>query len=253
MFGNSGNEAKNPNWNNGNWLKSRFHFSFAEYNSYKNQGFGVMRVMNDDLVQPARGFGTHPHRNMEIATYIVNGTLSHKDSMGSAESLGAGGVQFMTAGSGVSHSEHNLDPTTPLRFIQIWIKPRTMNLKPNYGSMTGDATARRNQWQHVVSDVQSASPTPVKLNQDTNIFVTEIDDGKTLELNLKEGRQAYVLCISGKDVNVSADGSGLDSLQGYDAAEAIGPAKLQFVGSGNTHLLVVEMAHDEQAHGRSDL
>lgn len=94
-FGNPGNEKNNSNWTNPNWLKSRFHFSFAEYSNPHNMGFGILRVMNDDLVQPNRGFGTHPHRDMEICTYIVEGKLTHKDSMGSQESLGRGGVQFM--------------------------------------------------------------------------------------------------------------------------------------------------------------
>lgn len=96
-FGNPGNE-NNPKWTNANWLKSRFHFSFAEYNNPKNSNFGVLRVMNDDLVQPSRGFGTHGHREMEICTYVVNGELTHKDSMGTQESLGKGSIQFMTAG-----------------------------------------------------------------------------------------------------------------------------------------------------------
>ena len=96
-FGNPGNE-NNPKWTNANWLKSRFHFSFAEYNDPKNSNFGVLRVMNDDLVQPSRGFGTHGHREMEICTYVVHGELTHKDSMGTQESLGKGSIQFMTAG-----------------------------------------------------------------------------------------------------------------------------------------------------------
>jgi len=96
-FGNSANEPSNPTWTNQNWLKSRFHFSFAEYSNAHNMGFGILRVMNDDLVQPSRGFGTHPHRDMEICTYIVEGKLTHKDSMGTQESLGRGGVQFMVS------------------------------------------------------------------------------------------------------------------------------------------------------------
>lgn len=109
-------------------------------------GFGVLRVMNDDLVQPKRGFGTHPHRDMEICTYIVEGELTHQDSMGTKETLGRGSVQFMTAGRGVQHSEHNLHPSAPLRFIQIWIMTRQNGLPPNYGSSLGDVAARTNQW-----------------------------------------------------------------------------------------------------------
>jgi len=94
-FGNNPNEANNKHWTNKNWLKSRFHFSFAEYSNPKNQGFGVLRVMNDDLVQPNRGFGPHPHRDVEICTYVVSGSLSHKDSMGAEETIGKGSIQFM--------------------------------------------------------------------------------------------------------------------------------------------------------------
>ena len=100
-FGNKKNEVTNPNWTNTNWLKSRFHFSFAEYNNPRNQQFGVLRVMNDDLVQPDRGFGEHPHRDVEICTYVIEGSLTHKDSMGTSESLTRGSIQFMTAGTGV--------------------------------------------------------------------------------------------------------------------------------------------------------
>lgn len=92
---------------------------FAEYNNPRNANYGVLRVMNDDLVQPSRGFGTHPHREMEIVTYIVEGELTHKDSMGTEETLHRGSIQFMTAGTGVSHSEHNRHPSKPLRFIQV--------------------------------------------------------------------------------------------------------------------------------------
>jgi len=100
-FGNPVNENEDPFWTNSNWLKSRFHFSFAEYNNPRNRNFGILRVMNDDLVQPHRGFGEHPHSNVEIATYIVEGELSHKDSMGTQETLKRGAIQFMSAGKGM--------------------------------------------------------------------------------------------------------------------------------------------------------
>ena len=153
-FGNPENEKGDAAWTNANWLKSRFHFSFAEYNNPKNQNFGVLRVMNDDLVQPMRGFGTHGHRDAEICTYVINGSLTHQDSMGTEETISSGAIQFMTAGSGVRHSEHNRSPT-PLRFIQMWLTPRTRGLTPNYGSSAGSPSKRMNQWHHMVSDVQN--------------------------------------------------------------------------------------------------
>eukprot|EP01125_Pyxidicula_operculata_P011173 TRINITY_DN3649_c0_g1_i2.p1 TRINITY_DN3649_c0_g1~~TRINITY_DN3649_c0_g1_i2.p1 ORF type:complete len:231 (-),score=35.89 TRINITY_DN3649_c0_g1_i2:63-686(-) len=177
-FGNPANPSNNPDWTNNNWLKSRFHFSFAEYSNDANSNFGVLRVMNDDLVQPSRGFGTHPHRNMEIVTYIVEGELTHKDSMGTDETLSRGSVQFMTAGTGVSHSEHNLNPKDPLRFIQMWIQPRKSGIEPNYGSLNvkaEDKHKRHNKWYHIVTDVLNQADVPIKINQDANIYVTELD------------------------------------------------------------------------------
>ncbi len=202
-FGNPGNEATNPTWTNKNWLKSRFHFSFAEYNDPRRSNFGALRVMNDDLVQPKRGFGEHPHRDAEICTYIVEGSLTHQDSMKNGETLGRGAVQFMTAGSGVTHSERNLSEQ-PLRFIQMWFTPRARGLKPAYGSFVGDEAARINNFAHIVSDVNAASlRTPVKINQDVNIYVAEMDPGHSLSFAIKSGRMAYFLCMEG-DVSLSA-------------------------------------------------
>ena len=163
-FGNPPN-ASEATWTNTNWLKSRFHFAFAEYSNPQNACFGVLRVMNDDLVQPNRGFGTHPHREMEICTYVVEGELTHKDSIGTQETLGPGSVQFMTAGTGVQHSEHNLSATSPLRFIQMWIVPSQRGLAPNYGSACGKSVNLRNGWTRLVSDVKSAAASPVKIHQ----------------------------------------------------------------------------------------
>lgn len=240
-FGNPGNE-KSPKWTNENWLKSRFHFSFAEYNNPKNANFGVLRVMNDDLVQPSRGFGAHGHREMEICTYVVHGELTHKDSMGTSESLGKGSIQFMTAGTGVQHSEHNLHPEEALRFIQMWIVPSSRGLEPNYGSMCGSKVDRSNKWAHLVSDVKSAAQTPVKINQDANIFATELGQGKSLTLSIGAGRQAYLLCIDG-GIDVKSAAKALDSLQKHDAAEIVGPIDLEVWAqpSKGGHLLYVEM------------
>ena len=212
--------------------------------------------MNDDLVQPKRGFGTHPHRDAEICTYVIEGELTHKDSMGTAETLGPGAIQFMTAGSGVSHSEHNLSPK-PLRFIQMWLTPRKRGLTPNYGSSVGNAELRTNGWHHMVSDVKSDAQTDVKINTDANMYAAEIDSGKELILKINAGRQAYVLCIDGKS-NFTSQVSGEESctdpeftLHRHDSSELIGPVEVTV--SGPSHLLVVEMAYDKRSSGRSDL
>lgn len=251
-FGNPANEATNASWTNGNWLKSRFHFSFAEYNNPRNTGFGVLRVLNDDLVQPSRGFGEHPHANMEICTYVVEGQLTHRDSMGTEETLSRGAIQFMTAGRGVRHQEHNLHESAPLRFLQIWITPRRPGLKPNYGSASCPPESRLNRWSHMVSDVEDPSAqTAVKVNQDANIFATEVEAGRSVSMDLSAGRQGYLVCMEGS-ATVSLPGQPPADLGRHDAAEVYGGGVLTVEATGEgAHLLLVEMAHTGK--GRTDL
>jgi len=247
-FGNEPNPTmgQRQGWSNTNWLKSRFHFNFAEY-SHGPSSFGVLRVMNDDLVQPMRGFGTHPHRDMEIITFIVDGQLTHKDSMGTEETIGRGSIQFMTAGTGIRHSEHNLQPRTPLRFIQMWVVARRKGLRPNCGSMMGDEMAvasRRDQWAQVVSDVESPVPAPVQINQDCNMFVTELSSDSSAPLfDLQDGRQAYMLCLEGTVAIRGDEGGKQVRLRRHDAAELIDGLMLELVaGPEGAFILLVEMS-----------
>jgi redox-sensitive bicupin YhaK (pirin superfamily) len=206
----------------------------------------VLRVMNDDLVQADRGFGTHPHANMEICTYVIEGELTHRDSMGTSETLGRGSIQFMTAGTGVRHSEFNLSKDKPLRFIQMWLQPRAQHLPPNYGSMVGELAQRRNVWGHLVADTQNdTDATPVKINTEANIFVTELDAGKVLNYALQGGRQGYLLCMEGS-ARMSLDGQAQE-VKRHDAARLRSPraqaATLSVTaGDEGAHLLLVEMA-----------
>lgn len=238
MFGNGANLASDSSWTNRNWLKSRFHFSFAEYGNGKNSDFGVMRVMNDDLVQPHRGFGTHPHRDMEIITYIVHGGLTHQDSMGTSESLGRGSIQFMTAGTGLQHSEFN-QADTPLRFIQTWIVPSQRGLKPNYGSYDAQHDLKKNQLQHLVSNVKDESTsTPVEINQDLDAFASELEIGQKVVYEWPSGRQAYLLCVEG---SVTVNGEALDK---YDACEITdGPGTVEIAAAGTEATENGELAH----------
>ncbi len=213
--------------------------------------------MNDDLVQPDRGFGEHPHRDVEICSYIVEGDLSHKDSMGTQETLNRGAIQFMTAGSGVYHSEHNLNKVNPLRFIQIWITTRKRGLTPNYGSFIGDYNKRHNSWSHLVSDTQNKEDVPIKINQDVNLFVTELDENISLSLEIKENRQAYLLCIEGSVSVSSSLSSEKIELERHDAMEIYGGQSLEFLAKSDSlnkggHLLVVEMAF-VAGSGRKDV
>jgi redox-sensitive bicupin YhaK (pirin superfamily) len=270
-FGNPPNEIPSQNW-----LESRFHFSFAEYSNRLNSNFGVLRVMNDDFVQPSRGFGTHGHANMEIITYIVQGKLTHKDSMGTEETLGRGSVQFMTAGRGVQHSEFNLEKDMGLRFIQTWIVPRRDGLLPQYGSFDPDhygdksrnrnICTARNQWRHLVSDTQdTSSDTPVRIEQDANLFVAEMDAEQSLEFLFKNDRMAYVLCVEGS-VKLITDSGNTVILHRHDGCEVKpgggrGDITLTFntIGSEeveggdlSAHVLMFEVARVEGS-GRRDL
>jgi len=259
-FGNGPNPpVQDPAWTDDNWLKSRFHFSFAEYRNPANSQFGVLRVMNDDLVQPRRGFGTHPHANMEIITYIVHGELTHEDSMGTKESLPRGSIQFMTAGTGVEHSEYN-HGEKPLRFIQTWILPLSRGLKPNYGSYVGDQNCHKNKLHHLVSNVKDPSTkTPVEINQELDGFASELELGQKVTHELGADKQAYLLCIEG---GVSVNGK---ELKKYDACEIVvgggagGTVEIEATDVEDTehgklaHILMFTMNASASSSGRTDL
>ena len=234
-FGNEPNPpVKDPSWTNDNWLKSRFHFSFAEYHSAANTNFGVLRVINDDLVQPHRGFGTHPHGDMEIVTYIVHGELTHQDSLtpNTDETLGRNAIQYMTAGTGVRHSEFN-HGDRPLRFIQTWIVPDKKGLTPKYGSCQG--RLRTNEWNHLVSNAgDSSTSTPVEIHQDMNMYAVELELDRSVVHVLPPGRQGYLNCMEG---GVTVNGQ---QLQKYDACE---------ITNGSGEILVKATAVEPTEHG----
>ena len=240
-FGNGANEPAHPNWTSRNWLKSRFHFSFAEWSGGRNK-FGCLRVVNDDLVQPDRGFGTHGHRDMEIVTYIIRGGLTHKDSIGNEETLERGSIQFMTAGTGVMHSEYNIQLDQYLRLIQSWILPRDQGLTPRYGSFSADDKTldrRLNQWFHLVSDMEGQGQ--VHINQDFNLFVSEIESGNSIEFELSPSRQAYVLCLEG---GLQVNDMMLEKHEAAEIHHVSETLPLTFhgqTGEEQTHLLLYEI------------
>jgi len=250
MFGNDDNPqpGTKPGWTNWNWLRSRFHFAFAEWRS-PITNFGVLRVLNDDLVQPDRGFGTHGHADMEIATIVLEGELTHKDSMGTQETLKRGSVQFMSAGYGVRHSEFNLSKNDPLRFLQLWILPRTPGLIPQYGGYDGSTAEakklRTNQWAHLVTWNKVKQDIPIKLDQDVNIYLAETEPGTELEFEVHPGRQAYVVNAEGKtELTAASESSGFKEvvqMEHGDAAEAYGDVKLKFKGETAGLWVVIEM------------
>lgn len=240
MFGNGANENSNPKWTDRNWLASRFHFNFAEFHGGRSS-FGVLRVLNDDLVQPKRGFGTHGHRDFEIITLVVHGKLTHQDSISHRpESLGRASVQFMSAGSGVQHSEQNLGGE-PTRFIQSWVVPRSRGGQPVYGGLADSKerqAKRTNAFEHLVGDSKATDHNaPVRINQDCNYFLAEVDPNASASLEIGPKRQAYILQIEGSSM-VSSD----VSLDEGDAATVSGAVELKFQASAKSLILVIEMA-----------
>jgi redox-sensitive bicupin YhaK (pirin superfamily) len=133
------------------WLQTSHSFSFASYFDPKNLNWGTLRVFNDDIVAAGKGFGNHPHRDMEILTYVLEGDLAHRDSMGHERVVKAGGVQYLSAGTGISHSEYNHSSDAPLHFVQMWVVPSAQRLEPRYGQVDFTLEDRRNRWLTVAS------------------------------------------------------------------------------------------------------
>lgn len=223
-------EGKKLYLSNLGWLKSRFHFSFAEYYNPQNMHFGVLRVLNDDLVEAGSGFEMHPHRDMEIISYVVEGELTHQDSMGNRETISRGEIQYMSAGTGVVHSEHNRGDSL-LRFLQIWILPDRTGGKPNYGDHRFPVESRRDNWLHMVSPEGGGAP--VEIYQDANFYSTITE--KPIGFGVKPGRQVYLVLIEGK---ASVNGTALIA---RDALESRA-TNLTIQPEGEAHMLAIEMA-----------
>lgn len=176
------------------WLKSIFHFSFAQYFNPKNMDFGVLRVLNDDLIAANKGFEMHPHKDMEILSYVIDGELTHGDTMGNRSTLTRGQMQYMSAGTGVFHSEYNLGNVTG-RFLQIWIQPDKKGHTPQYGDVRFEWKERENRWLHMVSSKNGTAP--IKIHQDVNVYAGELLKSKEMEFQVAENRQAYMVQIEG--------------------------------------------------------
>jgi redox-sensitive bicupin YhaK (pirin superfamily) len=213
------------------WLKSYFHFSFADYYNPQNVGFGVLRVLNDDRVAPHHGFDAHPHRDMEIVTYVVSGELTHEDDLGHTAVVGRGHVQYMSAGTGIVHGERN-DGDEPVRLLQVWILPDRKGHTPAYGDHRFAWEGRENRWLHMVSGPRGAAP--VRINQDANFYSLSLDAGREAAMAVAPGRQAYLVQIEG-----SADINGV-RLEPHDALEIV-EEHIVVKAKQRSHFLLIEM------------
>lgn len=179
------------------WLKSRHTFSFANYYNPERMNFGVLRVLNDDTVSANMGFGTHPHKDMEIVSIPLEGDLKHKDNMGNETIIKAGDIQVMSAGTGVMHSEYNNNPNQAVKFLQIWVIPNKMNVTPRYGQITIADNAKPNDFQQIVSP--NKEDEGVWVHQDAWFHLGKFDKGISKEYTLKkDGNGVYVFILEGK-------------------------------------------------------
>ena len=182
------------------WLKAKHTFSFAEYRDPERVHFGTLRVINEDRIAPGQGFGTHPHNDMEIVTYVISGAIEHKDSMGNGTVITAGEVQRMTAGTGVRHSEFNHSQDEELHLLQIWIFPEEKNLEPGYEQTMFSREEKLNQLRLVGSrDGRDGS---VTIHQDVDLYASVLEQNKQLSLDGVGARRVFVQVIAGEvDVN----------------------------------------------------
>ncbi len=204
--------ADRGNFDHG-WLKSAHTFSFADYHDPAHMHFRALRVINEDTVAGGTGFGTHPHRDMEILTWVLSGTLRHEDSMGHQEDLRPGEVQVMSAGTGVQHSEVNPHPTEPVHLLQIWILPKARGSAPRYAQRTVDRATMRGRLVPIAAP--PGEPAAVEIHQDVRILVGELSLGQTVSHPLQPGRSAWVQVARGSlrcgdQVLQAGDGAALE-------------------------------------------
>jgi redox-sensitive bicupin YhaK (pirin superfamily) len=216
------------------WLRSFHTFSFADYHDPRHMGFGSLRVINEDRVQPGMGFGTHGHRDMEIISYVLNGALEHKDSMGNGSVIRPGDVQRMSAGTGVRHSEFNASRAELVHFLQIWIEPGVRGIPPSYEEKHFDAASKRGRLRLVASpDGREGS---VTIHQDAALYAALVDGDERVAHALAPGRKAYVHVARGAaTVNGQALAAG-------DALKAAGVPEIVIEQGRDAEVLLFDLA-----------
>ena len=214
------------------WLDTWHTFSFADYQDTRWMGFRSLRVINDDLVMPGKGFGTHPHRDMEIITYILSGALEHKDSMGNGRVIRTGDVQYMAAGTGILHSEFNPSNQEAVHLLQIWIQPDRSGVSPRYGEKSF-AQAAKGVLHRVTS--KAGRDGSIAIHQDADLWLARLDPGQGVGHRLAAGRHAWVHIAEGE---VTLNGK---TLSGGDAAATSGGETLEIVAAKPAQLLLFDL------------
>ncbi len=219
---------------NHGWLDTYHTFSFADYYDPRNMGFRTLRVINDDRVAPGRGFGTHPHRDMEIITYVLEGALEHRDSMGNGSVIRPGDVQRMSAGTGVTHSEYNPSATEPVHLLQIWLHPKRAGIPPSYEQKHFSLEERRGGFRVIASpDGERGS---VTINQDAKLMAAVLEEGETVTHEFAEGRSGWLHVASGS-VKL-----GMQVLRAGDGVAIEDEKSLDVVGAERAEVLLFDLA-----------
>ncbi len=215
------------------WHTGRFHFSFADYKDPNNGNFGDLVAFNDFLLRPGTGFDPHDHTEVEIVTYCIDGELTHEDNLGNRNRLQRGDMQYTCAGSGIVHSERNESSDKPLRFLQIWFKPNETGLPPFYRFLHFNRRDRLNRLLHLASGQPTKNIT--RINQDANVFVSELQ--RDVELGIRElpNRQVYLACLEGSFVINGVQ------LKTGDAIKTWGEKILSVMATEDCHLVFVDM------------
>jgi redox-sensitive bicupin YhaK (pirin superfamily) len=217
------------------WLQSYHSFSFSSYYNPERMNFGALRVLNDDVVQPTKGFGTHPHQNMEIISIPLKGALSHKDSMNNKRAIDVGEVQVMSAGTGLTHSEFNDSPTDDVNFLQLWIIPEEQNVTPNYEQKLFDTKERENAFQTVVSPQDKLVEGALGIHQQAYIRLGNFEENTEVTHALESGKGSYLFLIEG-EVEVNGERlSKRDALGVWDTQE------LQIKAVKDSEVLVIDV------------
>ena len=218
------------------WLKSHHTFSFAGYQDPNRMNFGMLRVLNDDVVQPKMGFGTHPHQNMEIISIPLQGALSHKDSMGNKRAIEVGEVQVMSAGTGLTHSEFNDSKTDEVNFLQLWIIPEELSVEPNYEQREFPLDGKKNQLQTVVAPKDKLEGDALPISQQAYIYRTSLDADARIETGLKSDRNGmYVFVVEG-DIEIGDHNLGKRDAIGISDTESIA-----IKATNNAELVIIEV------------
>jgi quercetin 2,3-dioxygenase len=216
------------------WLDTRHTFSFARYHDPRYMGFHDLVVINEDRVQPSRGFGAHSHADMEILSYVLEGALEHRDSLGTGSIIRPGEVQRMTAGTGVTHSEFNPSATEAVHFLQIWLTPDTGGLAPSYEQRTFAPADLRGGLKLV--GTKNSRDGAVTIHQDVEVFASRLDPGMSITHKLRPGRYAWIQMIDG-----ALDVNGTD-LSAGDGAAVSDETELRLRAASDTHFLLFDLA-----------